>query len=152
MMKEFEHKRQSVGQARRVEIFKQNGQVHLRMHRSFLTSSESNFLYVHEYRDGKKHPLGYFGRLAEARFQNNTAFHDPRIRKLYARIANTLHSGVDVVNLEEDHPLPTLEQLRDSGFVSCDMQDHLSFDVDIFEQKTPQYLKRQVDLGGGGVC
>lgn len=136
IMKRYKHSRVSVGDARRVEIFKKNGKVQLRKFRSFFTTAEANFLYVLDYKDGKKHPLGYFWRLAESRFQQNRAFRDERIRNLYARICNTLHTAHDLINVEAEHPLPTLENLRRDTLESCSMQDHYRFNVDTFEEKT----------------
>lgn len=134
-----------VGLIHRVEIFKKNGQVHLKLYHSFFTSSELNFLYAKDLPDGKKNPLGYFWRLALSRFQNNRAFKDPRVRKLYARMENSLNAGAEDINLESEHPLPTLADLRRDGFTSCDMQDHFNFDVDSFEEKTLAFVLYFVD-------
>lgn len=62
------------------------------------------------------------------------------MRKLYSRIEASLTAGTHEINLEAEHPLPTLEDFEARDFVSCDMQDHLSFDVDLFEEKTLSYV------------
>ena len=139
-MEKAKHDSEPVGLAHRVEIFWKNGTVHLRTFKSFFTSSESNYFYVNRDENGIGHPCGYFGRLAADRYQRGVAFQDPVVRKLYARLESQLNSGMREIPLEEEHPLPSLEKMCEWELESCDMQDHIPFDVDVFEQKTLSYV------------
>ena len=139
-MKSFEHKRQSVGLAHRIQIFKKNGKVIVRTYQSIFTSAESNYFFVRRDDQGNRNPYGYFFRLAQDRYQRGRAFRNERVRRLYSRIAKSLTAGAKDIYVEENKPLPTLEQLEERGFSSCNMQDHLSFDVSNFKEKTLSFV------------